>query len=266
MTKTLAERQFGPHAADYATSDVHAKGESLQRLVALARPQPGWRVLDVATGAGHMAIAFAPHVRAVVASDITDEMLAEAAKGAAAKGLTNVTTAAARATALPFEDGSFEAVVCRLAAHHFDDIPAFVAEARRVLVAGGIFGLVDNVAPDAATLPGAPASEIVAAGRHYNAFELLRDPSHVRALTAAEWREVVRGAGFEIVAEELLAKELAFDPWVKRMSCPPAVVARLGALLDNGPQSLRDFLLPGGNGPDRTFTLREFILAAVKPG
>ena len=58
MTKdvtAVVRSQFGVAAADYATSDVHAKGESLARIVELAAPQQNWRVLDVATGAGHMA-------------------------------------------------------------------------------------------------------------------------------------------------------------------------------------------------------------------
>ena len=84
MTKdtntALIRSQFGVAASDYATSEVHAKGESLARIVELAAPQHPWRALDVATGAGHMAAAFAPHVANVVASDITDEMLAQAAK------------------------------------------------------------------------------------------------------------------------------------------------------------------------------------------
>ena len=73
--KSLAQQRFGRAAADYATSEVHAKGASLTRLVELTEPKPHWRVLDVATGAGHTALAFAPHVAKVTATDITEEML-----------------------------------------------------------------------------------------------------------------------------------------------------------------------------------------------
>jgi ubiquinone/menaquinone biosynthesis C-methylase UbiE len=86
MSKALVQEQFGASAADYAASAVHAKGESLARLVALTKPQAAWRVIDVATGAGHTALAFAPHVGHVVASDITEPMLAQTRKLAAAKG------------------------------------------------------------------------------------------------------------------------------------------------------------------------------------
>lgn len=266
MTRTLVEQQFGPHAGLYAASEVHAKGESLARLVSLLAPRADWRVLDVATGAGHMAMAVAPYVRAIVASDVTDEMLAETARGAASKGVANITTARAEATALGFPDASFDAVVCRLAAHHFADVGAFVSEVRRVLVPGGVFGLVDNVAPDATTLPNCTAEELTSAADLYNEFERLRDPSHARALTSAEWRALVHQHGLAIRAEELLAKELEFDPYVQRMSCTSDTIARLREMLESGPRPLRAFLQPRVAGAGLMFTLRELILVAVKPG
>jgi ubiquinone/menaquinone biosynthesis C-methylase UbiE len=139
---------------------VHAKGASLQRLVELTEPKPHWRVLDVATGAGHTALAFAPHVAKVTATDITEEMLREARKLAASRGLTNVRTLYAKAEDLPFPDASFDLVVCRLAAHHFDDMKGFAAEACRVLMPGGTIGIVDTIAPDTAIVPGQTAEDL----------------------------------------------------------------------------------------------------------
>ena len=101
--KTLVQQQFGANAAAYATSAVHAKGASLARLVELVKPGADWSALDIATGAGHTALAFAPHVREVIASDLTPEMLEEAAKLAASKGFANMTTAAADAERLRWE-------------------------------------------------------------------------------------------------------------------------------------------------------------------
>ena len=71
-------------------------------------------MLDVATGAGHTALAFAPHVAKVTATDITEEMLAETRKLAESRGLANVKTLTANAEDLPFPDASFDLVVCRL--------------------------------------------------------------------------------------------------------------------------------------------------------
>src|ERR1700719_3507729 len=145
MPKSLVQEQFGATAAHYLTSKPHAKGKSLERLVELAKPQPGWRVLDVATGGGHVAYAFAPHVARVWATDITPEMVDQVRREAAKKGLANVRAAYAKAEALSFDDASFDLVTCRIAPHHFDSIPAFVSEVHRVLKLGGLFGLVDNV-------------------------------------------------------------------------------------------------------------------------
>ena len=133
MNKSLSQEQFGKNAAHYLTSTPHATGKSLQRLVDLTSPQKSWRVLDIATGGGHVAYTFAPHVARVWATDITQEMLDMVKLEAAKRGLANLRTTYAKAEALPFEDESFELVTCRVAPHHFDSIPEFLAETRRVL-------------------------------------------------------------------------------------------------------------------------------------
>ena len=140
MTKKLVQQQFGAHAAAYATSKVHAQGASLARLVELIRPQPNWQVLDVATAAGHTAFAFAPHVAHVTATDITPEMLGEAAKLAAAKDIDNVSLEQADAEQLPFAAGSYDLITCRIAPHHFPHIDHFLAAAARVLRPAGLIG------------------------------------------------------------------------------------------------------------------------------
>lgn len=262
-TKSLAQQRFGAAAADYATSALHASGASLARLVELTRPEPSWRVLDVATGAGHTALAFAPHVARVTASDITDEMLAEARKLAAERGLANFKTVRANAEDLPFPDMSFDLVTCRLAAHHFGNVASFAAEAFRVLMPGGLLGLVDNVAPDAAIAPERSAVELPGDAAAFNAFKKLADPSHVRCLGLQEWKRVLTDAGFEVVHSECIDKDMAFDPWVKRMRSNAATVARLNAMLHEQP--VHGFLRPRETDAGIEFTLKEGIVVARKP-
>src|SRR5581483_12267514 len=110
MSKTLVQQEFGKTAASYLTSKPHAKGKSLERLVELTKPQKDWRVADVATGGGHVAYTFAPHVARVWATDITQEMLDLGRVEARKRALSNVRTAYAKAEAMPFEDGSFDLV------------------------------------------------------------------------------------------------------------------------------------------------------------
>jgi SAM-dependent methyltransferase len=263
MASSLVQKQFGAAAADYAASAVHAGGPSLGRLVALVSPQPHWHLLDVATGAGHTALAFAPLVAHVVASDITDEMLSEARKLAAARGLANVETAHAEAGNLPFPDEMFDLVTCRLAAHHFPVPAAFVREAWRVLKPGGTFALVDNVGPDAARMPKALPAEVRDADTLYNTYEELRDPSHVRALSLDEWLGLLADAGYTDARHEQLDQDIAFEPWTQRMRCSPETVERLDHLLDN--DLLRAFLRPRVEAGEHIFTLQEAIIVARKP-
>jgi ubiquinone/menaquinone biosynthesis C-methylase UbiE len=264
-TRSLVQQQFGAHAAAYATSPVHARGASLARLVELVRPRSDWQALDIATGAGHTAAAFAPHVAHVIASDITEEMLGEARKLAAAKGLANMVAAVADAEALPFADASFDLVTCRIAAHHFPDVAHFVAEVKRVLKPGGTFALVDDISPDALSTPGFSDADLRDAALAYNAFERLRDPSHGRCLGVAEWTATIAAAGLEVLHHEILPKAMELATWAARMDADPATVARLRAVLEGGTPALAAFLEPHLKEGALWFNLDEAIVVARKP-
>src|SRR5687768_4793365 len=120
-------------AADcYRTSSWHSNEAALAHLVEVAKPSGG-RALDIATGAGHAALAIAPHVEAIVATDTSPRMLEVTLQEAGRRGITNLTSEYADAQNLPFENASFDLVVCRTAAHHFSDPTKFLGETYRVL-------------------------------------------------------------------------------------------------------------------------------------
>jgi len=217
------QRQYGKQAAYYSVSQVHASGDTLDMLVLMADLRGHESVLDVATGTGFCAMAFAPHVREVVAYDLTPQMLAEAATLASQRGLTNLRCQQGAAEDMPFEGGSFEVVTARVAPHHFASMERFLAESFRVLKASGRLLIADTSAPDDAD-----------ADRWENEVELLRDPSHVRDYTLAEWRLFVEAAGFvEVEAAERSRTHLTFNDWVTRSGTPAETVARLRQLYDS---------------------------------
>lgn len=255
QTKDLVRQQFGANAANYATSVVHAKGASLGRLVELMNPDPSWRLLDIATAAGHTAFAFAPHVAEVVASDLVGEMLDVARGQAEERSLTNVSFEAADAEALPFADASFDAVTCRIAPHHFASPERFVAEAARVLRPGGVFGLVDNMVND-------EASDFV------NDWERKRDPSHVLALSVEQWAAHIEASGLTMRSAETLAKRMGFEAWAENMSVPAETRVELLTELENAPEAATVYLRPElgspGDQSSAAFHLTEGLLVAVR--
>jgi|SRR3974390_3459067 len=248
MSKTLVQEQFGKNAAGYLTSTPHALGKSLERLVVLTAPQKSWRALDVATGGGHVAYTFAPHVARVWATDITQEML-DLVKGEAEKrGLSNIRTTYAKAEALPFEDASFDLITCRIAPHHFDSIPHFLDEVHRVLAPSAVFAMVDNVVPDGSV------------GDYVNAFERFRDPSHLRAWTMEEWRAALKAHGFAIMHEEQLYKQMEFKSWAARHDA--TMQSLLRSMLAQVTPEVKAVLDPKGDGPELTFRLSEGLFIA----
>jgi ubiquinone/menaquinone biosynthesis C-methylase UbiE len=250
MNKTLVQEQFGKTAASYLTSAPHAKGASLERLVALTAPQKNWRALDVATGGGHVAYAFAPHVERMWATDITQEMLDMVRAEAQKRGLANIRTAYAKAEALPFEDASFDLVTCRIAPHHFESIPAFLGEVHRVLKPDGVLAVVDNVVPAGSV------------GDYVNAFERFRDPSHLRAWTMDEWRAALTKAGLKITHEEQMYKQMEFKSWAARHDANMQNFLR--SMLAQVTPEVKAVLEPTGSGADLSFRLCEGLFIAKR--
>jgi ubiquinone/menaquinone biosynthesis C-methylase UbiE len=105
---------------------------------------PGGRVLDVASGTGVVARAAARRAGGggrVVASDVSAPMLARSAAAGAPPGAAPIDYREASADALPFEDGSFDAVLCQQGLQFFPAQAAAVSEMRRVLRPGGVVGV-----------------------------------------------------------------------------------------------------------------------------
>lgn len=250
--KAKVQAQFGASSDAYASSDIHARGESLAILLELVQPQPGWQVLDVATGAGHTALAFAPRVARVVATDLTAEMLAKTAELAAGRGLVNVETRPADAEALPFDDASFDLVTCRLAFHHFPNPRQALAEFARVLKPGGLVGFTDNI-----TVP-----DKQAAG-YYNAYEKLRDPSHNWVYPLVRLQAMFEEAGLKVEkVSPTLTKEFEFHQWADRQHVSAANKEKLLEMMRHIPEALQPLFAPRWAEGTMYFTLHEIVIVA----
>ena len=247
--ETIAQSQFGPQAHAYIASAAHAQGADLQRIAAIAAEHTPAHALDLGCGGGHVAYAMAPYAVQVTASDLSPDMTAAVAAEAAQRGLANVETIAAPAASLPFADGAFDMLACRFSAHHWQDVPAGLREARRVLKVGGVAVFADVFAPP-----------LAAADTHLQAVELLRDPSHVRDYSEAEWGAMLAEAGFAITGITKGRLRMDFAEWTARMrTTPPRVTAirTLQALASS--EVARHFAIE----QDGSFTIDTILIEAV---
>jgi ubiquinone/menaquinone biosynthesis C-methylase UbiE len=205
----LVQQQFGATAEAYVHSAVHAAGEDLDSVEAIARRIAPARALDLGTGGGHVAYRLAAHAGEVIAADLSDELLAAVAATARDRGIANIETCAAPAEQLPFADAWFDFLACRFSAHHWRDFEAGLRQARRVLKPGAAAVFIDVVSPGPAALD-----------THLQAVELLRDPSHVRDYTAAEWAAALARAGFGLAETRSRRLRMDYPSWVARMRTP----------------------------------------------
>jgi SAM-dependent methyltransferase len=143
-SKPEAEPSWGSQYRLVASEKWKAKSAAMGQpvtdaLVDYARPSPGMRVLDLASGTGEPAITLASRVGAdghVTALDLSIELLEIAEKRARSRGLQNFTTRQADAHSLPFPDNSFDLATSRFGVMFFRDPELALNEVRRVLRPG----------------------------------------------------------------------------------------------------------------------------------
>jgi len=251
-TRTL----FGRVASKYRCSSDHTDVEDLDLLFTGLALDPGHRVLDVATGGGHTAAALAERCRLVVASDLTPSMLREARVLAAEHRAANIACVAADAEAIPFRDGAFDRVTCRIAPHHFPDVRTALTEMARVTSPGGRIGIIDSV------VPGEPSLDAF-----LNGIERVRDPSHVRSYRVEEWLELLSGAGLLLLQTASLWKTHSFPEWVARTGRPEAVQSEIETIfLSAFPLARETYRIRAEGGRVVSYSDEKAIFVAKKAG
>jgi SAM-dependent methyltransferase len=183
-------------AEQYRTSDAHREGADLDLLVEWATG--AHTALDVATGGGHVARRLREAGIEVVSCDPAPGMQPDVV---------------CRAESLPFADDSFDVVVTRVAAHHYEDVEQAVAEMARVAASAVL--IVDNIFM----------------GDDIEEAEKLRDPSHVRNYSEAAWRAFASRAGLRVEDVQFFEKPIELQPWLDRCGCAGDAAASVRVLL-----------------------------------
>ncbi len=226
--KDAVQKQFNQVAANYSVSNVHARGVDLPEMLKAAQLRGDEQVLDAGCGTGHTALTFAPHVAQVTAVDFSVNMLQQGELLATERGLTNLEFQRADVEQLPFADQTFDLVVSRYSAHHWPHPQRALREFARVLRPGGRLVLSDIVAPESLVLD-----------TMLQTIELLRDPSHVRDHTVAQWLDRCQAANFGAEVAFTWALRLDFAEWIRRMLTPPDHVRAIQSLFDAAPADVR---------------------------
>lgn len=242
---------FSQNAPLYASSPAHAETGDLELALSLLGEVEGLEMLDVATGTGHTAFFFADLDAHVFGVDINDEMLAVAQEESDRQSLS-CRFLKGPADDLPFDDGQFDLIATRLAAHHFQAPGDFLAEARRVLRLGGRILIIDNIVPEGD------------AGTWINGYERSRDPSHVACLTESRWKALLQEHGFANLETRRYPKDLDYTLWIRRMSLEGHEADRLWQTLQTAPAEVIDHLRPREDEAGPRLTLHRLIVVACK--
>ncbi|MCS7197920.1 MAG: methyltransferase domain-containing protein [Candidatus Bipolaricaulota bacterium] len=197
-----AERWFRRQLSPYERA-------MLEQIAQLAQVGPADRVLDVACGTGLVSFVLAPYAREVVGIDISPGMLAKAREIRHRREVRNVHFVLGEAEHMPFKDGEFDVVVCRLAIHHFPQPERELREMVRVLKPGGRLVISDTV-----------SSEDEREARLHNALERLRDPSHARMLAPTELVHLIERIGVRVQERLLQRRDRTYDDWMDVINDP----------------------------------------------
>ena len=245
--------QFSQRADYYAQSSVHAKGNTLSVLLDFADPKGTEQTLDIATGTGFTAFALAPKVAHVVATDLTPEMVEKAVELAQEQAIRNIEFSVAAAEALPFIDASLDLVTCRIAPHHFQDVPKFLSEVHRVLRTDGLFCMTDSVSPE--------PEKLIA---WQNRVERLRDNSHVYGYPPSQWGAMITDAGFSLErTAHARNAQMSFLWWVRPEKNPPEVVQEIrDAFAQLSPDEAREHYTVCPAGDDFYFSWPTYTVKA----
>lgn len=247
--------QFDKQSQHYGKGHILEQTDDIEGALKFIPLKAGWRALDVATGGGHTGLLLATKGCDVTLGDISKNMLERAAKLATERGL-RVTTKEFPAEAIPFAEGEFDLVSCRVAPHHFSNPEGFVREVTRVLRPGGYFLLIDGSIED-----GRPEAE---AWLHQ--LEKWRDPSHHRFWSDGTWKRWCAAAGLTLVHCELQPfKQPDLEWYFGAAATSPENRAKVREAIRTVPPAVKEFLRLGQEDGKTVWWWQRLVLVARKP-
>jgi len=241
-------------AQAYARNPIVRRPVLRSRFVRFAGVLAGQNVLDVGTGPGFSAFAFARRAAKVTALDWRAELLDLARREKDRRRLKNVTFVEAKPDALPFPEGSFDIVASAAAVHHFTNAGTALSEMARVCNDGGSVVIEDLV-----------TSEQGIRARYHNRLERLRDRSHQRLLALSELLSLLGQAGLTVRRVEVQDSIREYNEWVSVTRPPPRRSEHIRRLLQGSVE--RDLSGLAVQSEDDTFLFVQQIawVLAVKP-
>ncbi len=252
--KRSARVQFDRQASHYDSQWNRWSEETLQWMLQNAQLSRQTCALDIASGTGFTAMAFAESVGQVVCLDVSAGMLAEAQKNALQQQMQNVAFIQGQAECMPITSKSFDLALCRIAAHHFLSVPAFLLETARILRDGGALVLTDTCVPDD-----------IEADQWQNHLETVRDPSHVRNYTAKEWAAMLLAAGWKVEKLHCMpcSVKINLSDWLKKAGCSASQETEVRTLLNNASPEVKAYFDLRECGDDLCFAWHRVALKAV---
>ena len=239
--------EFTHQTDTFARAEALRGAAALGALVELAPADPAARWLEVACGPAMVGRELARKVGSVHGVDLTPAMIEKAREEADREALANVELSLGDATALGFEDASFDGAITRFSLHHIPAPQRVVEEMARVVRPGGWVVIGDHARDEDAAVS-AWAEEI----------ERLRDPSHWACLTPARLRALGAAAGLELDRAELLPLELDFAQWRDRGSGGAGAAPLIDRLLAEAPAAAQAFQVVGA-GDGRRLLLQSML-------
>ena len=203
--------RFTRTAEVFGSSILKTRAAEAEILAGMVAATTTDRAVDLASGTGALALAFAPRVQWICGLDLTPAMLAVAQRAAQDSKTTNAAFAIGNAQQIPFADASLDLALTSYALHHVPDAARVIAEMSRVLKRGGRVGVIDIF-----------ALEDSRSGEMHDRIERVRDPSHTRTLPRSEIKSLFAANGLRVSDMRVEEHAVTFDQWMHTAGREPS--------------------------------------------